>query len=76
MDIPKYYSNFRLREIVEEFIHSERDRQILIEKYCNKKTIGQLAGQFYLSETSIKNIIYKGAEIIFTIMAKDEQKSG
>ena len=76
MDIPKYYSNFRLRETVEEYIHSERDRQILIEKYCNKKTIGQLAGEFYLSETSIKNIISKGAEIIFTIMAKDEQKSG
>ena len=54
MDTPKFYSNFRLREIVEEYIHSERDRQVLIEKYCNKKTIGQLAGQFYLSETSIK----------------------
>ena len=76
MDTPKFYSNFRLREIVEEYIHSERDRQVLIEKYCNKKTIGQLADQFYLSETSIKNIISKGAEIIFTIMAKDEQKSG
>ena len=76
MDIPKYYSNSRLREIVADYIHSERDRQILIEKYCNKKTIGQLADQFYLSETRIKNIIYKGAEIIFTIMAKDEQKSG
>ena len=74
MDTPKFYSNFRLREIVEEYIHSERDRQVLIEKYCNKKTIGQLADQFYLSETSIKNIISKGAEIIFTIMAKDEQK--
>ena len=76
MDIPKYYSNFRCREIIEEFIHSERDRQILIEKYCNKKTVGQLAEQFYLSETRIKTIISDGAEIIFTIMAKDEQKSG
>ena len=76
MDIPKFYSNFRLREIVEEYIHSERDRQVLIEKYCNKKTIRQLADQFYLSETSIKNIISKGAMIIFTIMAKDEQKYG
>ena len=76
MDIPKFYSNFRLREIVEEYIHSERDRQVLIEKYCNKKTIRQLADQFYLSETSIKNIISKGAMIIFTIMAKDEQKHG
>jgi len=76
MDIPKFYSNFRLREIVEEYIHSERDRQVLIEKYCNKKTIKQLADMFYLSETSIKNIIYNGAMIIFTIMAKDEPKDG
>ena len=76
MDTPKYYSNFRLREIVEEYIHSERDRQVLTEKYCNKKTIKQLADQFYLSETSVKNIISRGAEIIFTIMAQDEQKYG
>ena len=76
MEIPRFYSNSRLREIVEEYIHSERDRQILIEKYCNKKTIGQLAGQFYLSETRIKTIISDGAAIIFTIMAKDEQKHG
>ena len=76
MDIPKFYSNSRLREIVEDYIHSERDRQVLIEKYCNKKTITQLADMFYLSETSIKNIISDGALIIFTIMAKDEQKYG
>ena len=76
MDIPKFYSNFRCREIIEEFIHSERDRQVLIEKYCNKKTIKQLADMFYLSETSIKNIISNGAMIIFTIMAKDEPKDG
>ena len=76
MNIPKFYSNFRLREIVEEYIHSERDRQVLIEKYCNKKTIKQLADMFYLSETSIKNIISNGAMIIFTIMEKDEPKDG
>ena len=76
MDIPKFYSNFRLREIVEEYIHSERDRQVLIEKYCNKKTIKQLADMFYMSETSIKNIISNGAMIIFTIMEKEKPKDG
>ena len=54
MDIPKFYSNYRLREIVEEYIHSDRDRQILIEKYCNKRKIKQLADEYYLSETRIK----------------------
>ena len=43
METPNRYSNFRLREIVEEFIHSERDRRILIRKYCDKRTINQLA---------------------------------
>lgn len=76
MDIPRFYSNSRLREIVEDYIHNERDRKILVRKYCDKRTIGQLADEFYLSETRIKEIISDGAEIIFTIMAKDEQKYG
>ena len=76
MDIPKFYSNSRLREIIDDYIHSERDRKILVEKYCNKRTIMQLADMFDMSETRIKAIISSGAEIIFTIMAKDEQKQG
>ena len=76
MDIPKYYSNSRLREIVADYIHNERDRQILIRKYCDRRTISQLSDEFYLSETRIKKIISNGADIIFTIMAKDEQKYG
>ena len=74
MNIPKFYSNFRLREIVEEYIHSERDRKILIRKYCDKRTISQLADEFYLSETRIKTIISDGAMIIFTIMEKEKPK--
>ena len=45
---PKRWSNFRFREIVEEYVHSERNRQILIRKYCDKRTIGQLAEEFEL----------------------------
>lgn len=71
MNTPKIYSNLRLREIVEEYVHSERDRAVLIEKYCNKKTIGQMAELFDLSETTIKNIIYKHSFMIFDIMGKD-----
>ena len=70
----KLWSNYRLREIVEEYIHCERDRKILIRKYCDKRTIRQLADEFDLSETRIKTIISDGAEIIFLIMGKDEQK--
>ena len=72
MEIPAIWSNFRLREIVEEFVHSERDRAILIRKYCDKRTIEQCAQEFDVSETTIKNVIYKYSFMIFDMMKKDE----
>lgn len=74
MKTPEIYSNHRLREIVEEYVHSERDRGILVEKYCNKKTIFELAELFAISETTVKNVIYKHG-YIFTIMEKDQPKN-
>ena len=74
MKTPKIYSNFRLREIIDEYVHSERDRGILIEKYCNKKTIFQLAELYAISETTVKNVIYKHG-YIFTIMERDQLKN-
>lgn len=76
MKTPKIYSNFRLREIVEEFIHSERDRAVLLRKYCDKRTIGQLAEEFDLSETGVKNIIYRNSFLIFSLMEKEKPKGG
>lgn len=73
---PKRWSNFRFREIVEEFVHSERDRRILIRKYCDKRTISQVAEEFGLYETGIKNIIYKQGLTVFSIMAEEKPKDG
>ena len=71
MKTPDQYSNFRFREIVEEFVHSERDRKILVRKYCDKRTINQLATEFEISETSVKTVLYKQGMIVFSIMAKE-----
>lgn len=67
----KQYSNSRLREIVGEHIHNERDRKILIRKYCDGLTFEQLAEEFDLSVSQIKRIIYKGSFTIFSIMEKE-----
>ena len=74
METPRQYSNFRLREIVEEFVHSERDRKILIRKYCDKRTIGQLAAEFDVSETTIKNVLYGHSFMIFDMLEKEKPK--
>lgn len=73
METPKQYSNFRLREIIEEYIHSERDRKILIRKYCDKRTMEQLAEEFDMSVSQIKRVITRDGIIIFGIMAEDDQ---
>lgn len=67
----KQYSNSRLREIVGEYIHSERDRKILIRKYCDSRTIEQLAEEYELSVSQIKRIIYKHSITIFSIMDRN-----
>lgn len=74
MKAPAKYSNFRFREIVDEFVHSERDRKILVRKYCDKRTIGQLAEEFQLSETRIKSILYSEGMTVFSIMEKEKPK--
>ena len=74
MKVPSMYSNFRLAEIVEEFVHSERDRKILIRKFCDKRTIGQLAEEFQISETAVKTVLYKQGMMVFSIMEKEKPK--
>ena len=74
MQTPKRYSNSRIREIIEDFIHSDRNRQILIEKFCNNRTMEQIAELFDLSVSQVKRIVTKDGMIIFGIMAEDEQK--
>ena len=70
----KLWSNSRLREIVNDYVHHERDREILIRKHCDHRTIEQLAEEFNLSDSQIKRIILKHSSMIFGIMEKDEQK--
>ena len=75
MKTPEKYSNFLLRDIIEEFVHSERDRGILIQKYCNKMTIRELADKFDVSETRIKIVMYKYDHMIFGILEEKSRTS-
>ena len=53
------YSNSRLREICEDYIHSERDRKIFYRKYADKITLERLAEENELSVSQVKRIIKK-----------------
>ena len=68
---PETFSNFRFRELVEEFIQGDRDRAILIRCYVDDKSFGELEDEFHLSESQIKRIVHKGAHKIFKMMEKE-----
>ena len=59
------YSNSQIREIIEEYIHSERDRKILIRRLIDGVTFERLAEEFELSVRCTKSIVYKGQAKVF-----------
>lgn len=70
MDIRKRndYLNSEINKVIDEYIHSERDRKILKRRYIDGIRLEPLAEEFDLSVTQIKNIIYKHENIIFDNM--------
>ena len=59
------YTNTRIREIIAEYIHSERDRAILARRLIDGITFERLAEEFEMSVSQVKRIIWKGSETIF-----------
>ena len=58
------YSNSEISKTIDEYIHNERDRNILKRRLIDGIYYEPLAEEFDLSVTQIKNIIYKGKNII------------
>ena len=59
------YTNSRIREIIGEHIHSERDRKILERRLIDGVTFERLAEEQELSVSQVKRIIWRGSEIVF-----------
>lgn len=59
------YSNSEITRVINEYIHHERNRNILLRRYVDGITLEALAEEFDLSVKQIKNIIYKNEGVIF-----------
>lgn len=59
------YLNSEIAYIINEYIHSERDRKILLRRYIDGIKLEPLAEEFGLSVPQIKNIVYRYQAIIF-----------
>lgn len=56
----KSYSNYRVSALIDEYIHSARDREILRDKLCDDLSYDELADKYGLAYESIKDIMRKG----------------
>jgi DNA-directed RNA polymerase specialized sigma24 family protein len=59
------YYNSDAREAILEVVHNERDREILLRRYIDGRTIEELADEFYLSVSQIKRILRRHRHAIF-----------
>lgn len=51
------YSNSRIIELINEYVHSSRDREILIDRFVNGLTFSELSEKYFLSERHVKRIV-------------------
>ena len=59
-------TNSEIDALIDEWIHSERDRKILHRRLVDGICFDSLSEEFGLSERQIKNIVYKGSTKIFS----------
>ena len=64
-EMMKEYTNTEMAILIDEYIHSERDRKILKRRLLDGICYEPLAEEFELSSKQIKNIIYKAQNKLF-----------
>ena len=62
----KEYTNPHIRKVIDDYVHNQRDRSILVRRYIDGICYEPLAEEFSLSERQVKNIVYKYESIIFS----------
>ena len=59
------YSNGRIRYLISEYIHSERDRKIMERRLIDGITFERLAEEFGMSPRQMRFIVHKYEAILF-----------
>lgn len=59
------YTTTEITALIREYVHNERNREILKRRLIDGRTYEQLAEEFDLSTAQIKRIVYKAEAIVF-----------
>lgn len=55
----KEYTNSQIEHLIDEYIHSDRDRRILKRRFIDGICFEPLAEEFDMSDRQIKRVVYK-----------------
>ena len=58
-------SRTEIHHLIDEFIHNQRDREVLKRKLTDGITYERLSEEFDLSVGQAKNIVYRGKDKLF-----------
>ena len=64
------YTNSQISALIDEYVHSERDRAMLKRRLVDGVCFEPLAEEFDLSVRHTKNIIYKAQDKLFRHLGK------
>lgn len=64
------YTNSEMAELIDEYIHNERDRALMKRRMIDGICYEPLAEEFNLSVRHVKTIVYKNQEKLFKVLAK------
>ena len=64
--MPEEYTNSQIRALIDEYIHSERDRAILRRRLIDGICYEPLAEEFDLSARQVKTIVYRAEKKLFS----------
>lgn len=62
---PPLYTNSQIRVLIDEWIHSDRDRQILSLRLINGMTFERIAEIVDMSDKQVKRIVYRLQDQLF-----------
>ena len=65
---PELFSNRRFRELVEDWVQGETNRQILILFYVEDKTQAEIEEEMHVSVSTVKRVCKKSGISIFRMM--------
>ena len=63
------YTNSQIERIVDEHIHSQRDRDVLKSRYIDGLTYEQLGEKYDLTDRQVKNIVYKHQDTLLRYLS-------